>query len=111
MDTVIYTSIPAILESASTLEARIAMLDSILNGMELAMVKAASTGEFTSYSIDTGQTKNSVQYRSLTELQMSYEKLLKTQQFLYARLNNNRVGRVIRLVPNQNFIGNGYFGI
>lgn len=80
------------------------MLDTILSGMETTMVKAAATGRFGLYRLDTGQTKNEVTYRSIDELRIAYEGLLKVQQMLYARLNANRQGRVIRMVPGQNFI-------
>jgi len=103
-DNIIYTSIPAVLESCTTLEARIAMLDTILNGMETALLTASTTGQFTSYKIDTGQTKTEVVYSSITELQNSYDGLLGTQQRLLARLNNNRQGRIFRLSDGSNFI-------
>lgn len=110
MDTVVYSSIPAILEAQSTTQGRIDVLNTILDGMETAILKATTTGQFEEYSLDTGQTKNSVRYRNITELQMAYQALLKTQDMLYARINNNRIGRVIRLVPNQNFIGGNWNG-
>jgi hypothetical protein len=110
MDTVVYSTIPAILEAQSTTQARIDMLNTILNGMETAILRATTTGQFEEYSLDTGQTKNSVRYRNITELQQAYNGLLKTQDMLYARINNNRIGRVVRLVPNQNFIGRGWYG-
>lgn len=115
-NTVIYTNIPSLLESCTTIKARIAMLDTILNGVETALITAATTGQFESYRLDTGQTKNEVTYRSLTELQVAYAALLKTQQMLYARYNINRQGRIQRLIDNKNFIGryngggfNGFF--
>ncbi len=107
---IVYTNIPAILQSCSTIQSRIAMLDQILNGMETAMLTATSTGQFESYKIDTGQTKNEVIYRSLPELQKAYQALLQTQQFLYARLNINRQGRITRLVDGKNFIGGNIHG-
>ena len=103
-DNIIYTSIPAVLESVTTLEARIAMLDTILNGMETAILRASTTGEFDLYRIDTGQTKNEVTYRSIGELTSGYAALIKVQQMFYARLNNNKQGRIHRLVGNKNFI-------
>lgn len=104
MSNVIFTNIPAILEACGTLEARIAMLDTILTGMESAMLKATTTGQFELYRLDTGQTKNEVQYRNINELQLAYANLLKIQQMLLTRLNANRQGRVIRMVDGKNFI-------
>jgi len=104
MSIIVYTNIPAIIESCTTLEARIAMLDTILNGMEAAILKATTTGQFQSYKIDTGQTKNEIMYRSLAELQKAYRDMLLTQQMLYTRLNANRQGRVFRNVDGKNFL-------
>ena len=104
MSNVVYYNIPAYLESCTTLKARIAAIDAILNGMEIAILKATTTGQFEEYKIDTGQTKNEVRYRSLNELNLAYSKLLETQQMLYARYNANRQGRVLRLVDGKNFI-------
>lgn len=80
------------------------MLDTILNGMEVAILKATTIGSFESYKIDTGQTKNEVQYRSLKELQMAYQSMLTTQQMLYTRLNAERQGRIHRMIDGKNFI-------
>lgn len=104
MSAIIFVNIPAILESCVTLQARIAMLDKILNGMEAALLRATNTGTFEEYKIDTGQTKNEVRYRSFSELNAAYMGLLKTQQALYARLNLNRQGGVQRLMDGSNFI-------
>ncbi len=104
MSNIIFTNIPAILESCGSLEARVAMLDTILNGMETVILKATTTGQFELYRLDTGQTKNEVQYRSINELQLAYASILKIQQMLLTRINANRQGRVIRLVDGKNFI-------
>jgi hypothetical protein len=104
MSNVIYYNIPAILEAAGTLEARVAMIDTILTGMETAMLTATTTGQFEEYKLDTGQTKNEVRYRSIGELQKAYEGLLKIQQMLLTRINASRQGRVIRMVDGKNFI-------
>lgn len=103
MSGIIFVSIPAILETCTTLQARIAMLDTILNGMEAALLRATATGMFEGYKIDTGQTKNEIMYRSIGELNKAYMDLLKTQQALYARLNLNRQGGVQRLMDGSNF--------
>jgi hypothetical protein len=102
---IIYTSIPAIIDSCTTLDARIAMLNLILNAMETTLLTAASTGKFETYRLDTGQTKNEVIYRSVAELQSSYEKLLKTQQLLMSRRDISTQGRAHRLVSNKFFKG------
>lgn len=104
MSNVVYYNIPAILEACGTLEARVTMLDTILTGMETAMLKSTTTGQFELYRLDTGQTKNEVQYRSIDELTAAYASLLKIQQMLLTRINANRQGRVIRMVDGRNFM-------
>lgn len=102
---IVYTKIPEVLDSCTTLQARIDMLNTILNGMESAMLKASTTGQFQEYKLDTGQTISEIRYRSLTELTKMYDALLELQQKLMARIDNNNMGRVLRAVPGQNFIG------
>lgn len=102
---VTYTNIPQIMQSCATLEARIAMVDTILSGMETAMSAAAEGAQFEEYKLDTGQTKNEVRYRSMEELTRAYEAMLLLQDKLYTRLNRRRQGGgSVRLVPNNNFI-------
>lgn len=103
----IYVSIPQILTSCATLEARIAMLDQILNGMELAILTATTTGSFEEYKLDTGQTKSEIRYRDLSQLQKAYTGLFNFQQQLLNRLNYNRTGRQFRLVDGKNLPGRG----
>lgn len=104
MSNVIYTNIPSIIETCKTLTDRIAMVGQILDGMETAMLKATTTGQFEEYKLDTGQTKNEVRYRSMGELQKAYQDLLNVQQILYVRLNRNRQGSIYRGVDGKNFI-------
>lgn len=101
---VTYTNIPQIVASCATLEARIAMVDTILSNMEVAMASGGETANWEEYKLDTGQTKNEVRFRSMVEVTKAYEGLLLVQEKLYARLNRRRQGAVIRLVPNNNFI-------
>jgi len=107
---IVYTSIPAILSSATGLQAQIDLIDTILVGMLLAINTANASGHFESYKLDTGQTKNEVTYRSLGDLQKAYNDMFKTRQMVTAQLNNNRQGRIVRLVDGKNFIGGNING-
>jgi hypothetical protein len=109
-DNIIYTNIPAIISSQTSLEAQIAMIDTILTGMLVAITTANLSGQFESYKLDTGQTKNEVTYRSITELQKAYEGMFKTKQMVISQLNINRQGRMLRLVDGRNFIGGNWNG-
>lgn len=105
----IYTRIDQVLTSCTTLRARISMLDTILNGMESALLTATTTGQFEEYMLDTGQTKSNIRYRTLTELQKSYEALFKMQQNMLNRLNFQINGRSRRLVDGKNFPGRTFY--
>ena len=101
---VIYYNIPAIMSSCADLVEELAMVKLIMAGMRAAMLKATTTGHFEEYKLDTGQTKNEVRYRSLSELEESYTKMVRLRNLLLADLNANRQGRTIRLVDGKNFI-------
>lgn len=104
MSDVIYFNIPAIMESCADLQAEIAMINLIMAGMRSAMLKATVTGHFEEYKLDTGQTKNEVRYRSIGELELAYEKMMRLRGMLYTDLNANRQGRITRMVDGKNFI-------
>lgn len=103
---IVYASIPQIIQSCTTLQARIDMVDIILNNLEIAIADAATSGKFESYKLDTGQTKNEVIYRSIAELNKAHEGLFQMQLKMIARLNNNKSGRVMRMVDEKQFIRN-----
>lgn len=105
MSNVIYTNIPAYLASCKDLLDEIAAVNAMLAGMRIAIIKAITTSKFEEYKLDTGQTKNEVRYRSLTELEAAYEGLIKLRKLLYSDLNATRQGRVQRLVDGKNFQG------
>lgn len=106
----IYTSIPQLLLSCTSLQAQKAMVEMILMNMLVAINTATSTGEFEEYKLDTGQTRTEIRYRSLDQLQKSYSAMLKSYQQLNNMLNINKQGRQFRLVDGKNFPGRGYYG-
>lgn len=106
---IIYTNIPEIISSCSSLRAQLEMIDTILINMLTAINNAAISGKFEEYKLDTGQTRNEVRYRSLEELQTAYGAMFKTKQMVLAQLNYNRTGRKFRLVNGNNFIPNIYW--
>lgn len=106
---IVYTSIPQVLSSCKSLKEQLDLIDVILVGMLSAIVNATATGEFDEYKLDTGQTKNEVRYRSLSDLQDAYQKMFQTKQLVLAQMNYGRTGRIFRLVDGKNFIGNKIF--
>ena len=107
---IIYTSIPAVISSCTSIQAQLTMIDTILVGMLTAITTANLTGHFDSYKLDTGQTKNEVIYRNILELQKAYEAMFKTKQMVIAQLNINQQGRRLQLVDGRNFTGGRWNG-
>lgn len=108
---IIYTSIPQVLGSCSSLQQQLNLINTILVGMLNAISTATSTGQFTEYKLDTGQTKTEIRYSTLQSLQTAYEQMFRTKQMVLAQLNANRQGRVFQIVPAKNFTAwpNGFY--
>lgn len=104
---IVYTSIPQVLGSCKSLQSQLDLMDVILVNMLTVINTATLTGQYFDYTLDTGQTKSSIKFTSLAELQNAYEKMFKTKQMVLAQLNYNKTGRVASLVSAKNFIGNG----
>lgn len=105
MQEVVFDNATLYIESSTDLEARVARIKQVITGLENMAISAATTGNFSEYSLDDGQTKIRTVYRNMTEVQaaiMAFDKILQT---LLQRLNNQSLGRVTRLVDAQNFKG------
>jgi hypothetical protein len=112
----IYTSFEKYIEAETDLMARIQRIDNIIIALENSMINAgtvqpgkdtAALNEHTEeYSLDDGQTKIRTKYRNANEFieatAAAINKFDFIKQKLIARLNNNRTGRVIRLVDSKN---------
>jgi hypothetical protein len=105
MQNIVYTSIPEIIQSCTSIKDQLAMIDMILMNMLVAINTATASVTFEEYSLDTGQTKNAVKYRSMSELQSAYRSMFETRRMVQSQLNINRQGRIVRLVDGRNFIG------
>jgi len=107
---VIYTNIPQLLLSCTSLKAQRDMMEQILMNMLVAINTATATGQFEEYKLDTGQTKSEIRYRDLAQLQKAYEAMFRSWQTLNNQLNYNRTGRQFRLVDGKNFPGTPWYG-
>lgn len=105
---IIYTTIPQAISSCASLEAQLALINTIVINMLTAINAAALSGTFEEYKLDTGQTRTEIRYRSLEELQKAYLTMSNTRQMILAELNNNKTGRITRLIDSKNFIGRNY---
>ncbi len=106
---VIYTRIDQVLTSCTSLEAQLALIETILMNMLAAINQATITGTWEEYKLDTGQTRSEIRYRSLKELQEAFQAMSKTRRMLLNELNFNRTGRQFRLVDGKNFPGRSYY--
>lgn len=100
---IIYTSLPSLLESCSTIQTRIAMIESILDQLSTAMLTAASTAHYEEYRLDTGQTKTEIKFKGMNEITLAYNALVMRLDREYAKLGARVNGRVFRLVDGKNF--------
>ena len=104
MEFVEYDSIEKYVESVSGLEARILRLENIITALEIqAAAGAGSAGKYDEYSLDDGQSKIRTKYRNPQELQAAILGWDALRQKLIARLNNQRIGRVVQLRDHKNF--------
>lgn len=105
---IIYTSIPQLISSETSLKARIAAIDAVLTNMELLMI---DKDDSKIYELDTTQTRIQKTYSGFNELYMAYNNLFMLQQRMITRLNYNNTGRIVRLVNGRNFRGNAGYGL
>lgn len=96
---VVFDSAAAYVESCKTLKDKIAAIDAIIDALETTALKAASTGNITSYSLDDGQTRINTVYRNAAEVEASISAFEKIKQRYINRLNGHRT----RLVDSKNF--------
>lgn len=90
--------------SASSLQAKITRIDSIITALEVMAVDAAATGNFEEYSLDDGQTKIRTVYRNMTDVEAAIEGFTKLKNKYINQLN----GRGARLVDQRNIPGCRY---
>lgn len=100
---IVYTSVGDLLQSCTSIKARIATLETILDQMLTSIEKATKTGHFDEYKLDTGQTRTEIKYRSMNELVSAYNVLVMRLDREYAKLEAKHNGRVFRLVDGKNF--------
>lgn len=104
---IIYTKIDDVLLSCTSLKAQLAMIETILMSMLVAINTATTTGQFEEYKLDTGQTKSEIRYRDLVQLQKAYAAMFQSWQMVNNALGYRRTGRMFRNVPGVNFPGRG----
>lgn len=81
--------------------AKIASLDEIIDMLYTTALTSVSNGHMIEYQLDTGQTKQRVQY-STTE---SVTRAIEMYEMLRQRLQNKLNSRTFRLMDSKNFRG------
>lgn len=109
---VVYETISLYVETAKSLEAKIAKLDEVILMLYDTMIKAATNDNIEEYTLDNGQTKIHTKYKSTAQVEASINALERQKQLLINRLNRNTTGSIVRLVdsrnlPGRNNLGNG----
>lgn len=102
---VIYESESHYIESATSIEAKIQRLDTIILSLYDVLIKAALKDYIEGYEMDDGQTRIKTTYRGAESVQKSINALEFAKQRLITLLNKNKTGSVVRLTDSRNLIG------
>lgn len=100
---VAYDSATSYVESCTTLQARIAAIDAIIDGLFTSALKAAEKGDVKEYWLNDGQVLIKTTYRNAEEVSKS---ILHFQK-IRVMYENRLTGRAFRLVDGKNMIGCG----
>lgn len=92
------------IQSKSSLNAKIAAIDLIIDALISTGLKAAATGNIQEYSLNDGQTTIKTMYRNVSEVKSAINAFEAMRQ-VYV---NRRNGRVVRLMDEKNFRYGGY---
>jgi hypothetical protein len=108
MTVVYYKSVTAYIQSKTTLEAKIAVCQQIIDNMQMLILEFsingnAGTGD---YSLDNGQTQVKGTYRSVEDLSRSIQAI----ETMMWRWINQKEGRMTRLSDQANFRRKGGYG-
>ena len=94
-----YTSEGLYLQSKTTIPAKIAAIESIIDALELTAASSAGSENISEYWLDDGQTKIKTVYRGLQSIYDSITAFERLKQRYINRYN----GRMVRLVDGKNF--------
>lgn len=103
MDPVVYNDAHLYITSCTKLEERIEKIDQIIDALLDMAIKAASTGNFSAYSLNDGQTQIRTEYRNTTDVNNAIKAFQDLRDTLEVNVNNKKTGRMIRLVDGSNF--------
>jgi len=99
----IFSSEREYIDSKSTLAAKIAAIDTIINTLLSTAAESAVNDGISEYWLNDGQTQIKTIYRSMTQVEASIQKFIRLKN-IYV---NQYTGRVSILMDRKNFNGNG----
>jgi ASC-1-like (ASCH) protein len=102
---VTYVNVDYNFQSCTTIKAKIAKIDAIINSLFDTALKSVANGDTVEYTLDTGQSKINKIFSS-TE---SVTKAIKEYESIRQMYVNKITSRVVRLVDSKNF-NNGNYG-
>lgn len=98
-----YDSAAAYLQSCTTLKAKIAAIDAIIDSLLVAAATGAAVANQSEYELNDGQAKIKMVYRSVADINKAIDGFEAMRQRYVNRLSS----RVVRFVDRKNF---GYGG-
>lgn len=99
---VVYESCAIYVESAKTLQDRLARIDAVLLALEDTALRSAGNEDISNYLLDNGQTKIQAMYRDSASLAKAILAFEQIRERIIAKLNKSRC---TRLVDQRNLIG------
>ncbi len=91
---VLYFSLDANFESCTSIQAKIAKLDVLIDSMFITATKAINTGNHVSYKLDDGQSIQEVVYTSMKSVQAAIEAYEQLRQFYVNKLIGNEYQQI-----------------
>lgn len=98
-----YTTSGLYIQSKTTLKARIAAIDAIIDALMLMAAESPSSANYSEYYLDDGQTRITTKYRSVMDVQQGIAAFEKIKNKYVNQLN----GRVRTLVDIKNIRPHG----
>lgn len=103
---IVYFSLDANFESCTSIKAKIAKVDAIIDSLFNTALKSVGSGNRVEYSIDTGQTKQKVVYSDVN----SITKAIKEYETIRQMYVNKITGSEFRNVDQRNLRRGGNNG-
>lgn len=98
---IVFESASAYIESCTTISARIAAIDALIDKLLIASVAGAESSHLDEYWYDDGHIKIRNKYRNVSDMKGSITALQQMREHYAQRAS----GRMVRLMDAKNFTG------